>query len=559
MVSLLRFNDLETLNVHASGVGGAGLAVASRAGLPAVRGFVVPPQFLSDFLKKDGLATVVADSRAGGMEKNTEGVKAAFHGTRIQWGQEMDLVSGFRELASTVSLVTSTPLGTDAKALYASTEEEFLDCLKDCWLRWILSDFSNPKGSDLPAVLIREIPESDLSVEIRKKREGIHGKAVFGLPEGLADSSVSSDIFELNGEGNVIRMEKRTQEWQYLLGKFGPRRVPLATAFQKDEKLPKESVALLSPFIDTLQKAKKMSSFVLCFVGDGPMIYSSDLAPETGEVESSLPRRADSLRLTPKPELGFTLPADINAPIIATRLFVKLHDEKAFGSLREAYVEGMVITQDFIEKHKDWQKRAVSLSLDFNRRLRTATVVVETNQSKISELETFSKLSKQLSDSGINLVILLPGCRSSEDLARLSENIAEAMHDVPFKLWASMKYPSNMFFMDALAARSDVLALDLNSLGRLMMGITSGQDEGWLNYSLPVLHSALSSILKNALEFKKQVAVLSPKLVSAPSLLEYLVREQASILCVEPDELQTVRHIVASIEKRMLIERGMGR
>ena len=52
------------------------------------------------------------------------------------------------------------------------------------------------------------------------------------------------------------------------------------------------------------------------------------------------------------------------------------------------------------------------------------------------------------------------------------------------------------------------------------------------------------------------IAVLSKDLIAMPSLLEFLVRNGTEILCVVPRDLQTIQHIVASVEKRMLLETG---
>jgi len=67
---------------------------------------------------------------------------------------------------------------------------------------------------------------------------------------------------------------------------------------------------------------------------------------------------------------------------------------------------------------------------------------------------------------------------------------------------------------------------------------------------------ALEKALAQALASKKnRIAIISDDILSTPSLLEFLVRGGADILCPSPAELNTVRHIVASVEKRMLIER----
>jgi len=109
-------------------------------------------------------------------------------------------------------------------------------------------------------------------------------------------------------------------------------------------------------------------------------------------------------------------------------------------------------------------------------------------------------------------------------------------------------YPSNLYFMDSMAA--DAVALDADSLGRLMLGIEGGS---WADMSTQALERAIQPMLDSR---KCPVAVLARDMVSMPTFLEFLVRNRADIICIRPEELKTVRHIVASVEKRMVLERG---
>ena len=159
--------------------------------------------------------------------------------------------------------------------------------------------------------------------------------------------------------------------------------------------------------------------------------------------------------------------------------------------------------------------------------------------------------------------ILIPGIRSSEELAKEISTINSALEGlVPrAKMWVRIMYPSNLFFMDSLASNGDVLALDLDMLGRLMLG--GGEDGHWLIFSFKALEKALGEALLSVRNQKagssgmgSTIAVLSEDLVAMPSLLEFLVRNGTQILCVVPRDLHTIRHIVASVEKRMLLETG---
>jgi hypothetical protein len=102
-----------------------------------------------------------------------------------------------------------------------------------------------------------------------------------------------------------------------------------------------------------------------------------------------------------------------------------------------------------------------------------------------------------------------------------------------------------------MAKSADVLALDLDSLSRLMLG--GGEGGEWMLHAMPALETALEGAFSNK---PAAFAILSEDMVAMPSMLEFLVRRGADIICVRPPEIHTVKHIIASVEKRMLLEQG---
>ncbi|KYK29645.1 MAG: hypothetical protein AYK23_01560 [Candidatus Proteinoplasmatales archaeon SG8-5] len=173
----------------------------------------------------------------------------------------------------------------------------------------------------------------------------------------------------------------------------------------------------------------------------------------------------------------------------------------------------------------------------------------------MNELVEFSRDAQGLVGAGIELSLLLPGTRSIEEMKNAVNLVKRYWKGPKVKHWLPVRYPSNLFFMEELADNSDMFALDLDTFARLMLGATD-EDDDWVDYSLSVLRSAYSEMFMGASALDKNLAVLSPDLVGAPSLLEFLVREGAEILCVRAEEFSTVKHIVASIEKRLLLERS---
>lgn len=553
METVLSFNDLASLDQTTMGVGSAGLAVLARAGFFTVRGFVITPSVLLEFLKKEEVTRALAEYRASGQTgEDRERLRSVFNDERLLWSHEMDIVAGLRELGGAASLVATTHLGTDALPLYAGGEGELVAGVKGCWLRWIFSDGGELEGS-LPSVMARKVLDAETSMELRRKKNEITVRAVFGLPEGLDDSSVTPDVYVFNAVGELASMEQKAQEWQYVLGRRGPVRIAVDEEFRSEEKASGEMLKSLEGIMDALLSAKKVARCVVCFVDDKPIIYSGDLIPEaTKDMAMTIPHRDASLTLLPVSEVKRA--QEIHAPVIATKLFLKVDAEADVNAVGDIYVEGLIITNTFTS-NRGWPSRLVQLATEAKRRLNTSWITVELPDDDMDELVVFARSAQHLVEAGIEVALLLPGLRSREELRDTVALVNSHWKGPKIERWLPIKYPSNLFFMEALAENSETLALDLDTFARLMLGSTEAKD-GWVDYSLSVLRNAYAEIFMSASALDRKLAVLTPELVSAPSLLEFLVREGAEVLCVSAEEFHTVKHIVASIEKRLLLEQG---
>ncbi len=547
MESILRFNDLGCLNEGAAGSLGAGLAVFARADFPTVRGFVVTPLVFSDFLKKEEIraALDLYESGAEDPKESWRNVKAVFNRARIFWNHEMDILTSFRELDTTVSIVTTSKYGSSASPIYAHTGQDLLDGIKHCWLKWLRGNLEKLKQQEMPAVLVREIFDSEASVELRKKGQEIIARAVFGLPEGLQDPAVSGDIYEFKADGELERIEQREQKFQYIMRPQGPVKVEVDSEFSAEEKVTGEMLSSLGDIIKFMGEAQGIERCGICFVSSRPVICSAMLVSQKeGIVE--LPQRETSLTLMEKPRK--TPLQDIkHGPVVATKLFIVIDKPDDIGLLDDEYIEGMILSNNI--KSEDISE----IASEAKRRFKTSQIVIEMKPDGADEI---ASSVQEIIALEIEPGILIPGIRSSEELANAISTINSTLEGlVPrAKIWVRIMYPSNLFFMDSLAKNGDVLALDLDMLGRLMLG--GGEDGHWLIFSFKALEKALGEALASCSEMDSNIAVLSEDLVAMPSLLEFLVRNGTQIICVMPRDLQTIRHIVASVEKRMLLEAG---
>lgn len=547
MATILRFNDLECLNEGASGSLGAGLAVLARADFPTVRGFVVTPLVFSDFLKKEEIAAALNlyNSGAEDPKESWRNVKAVFRRARIIWNQEMDILTAFRELDATASIVTTSKFGVSASPIYASAGQDLLDGIKHCWLKWLKGNLDKLEQQDMPAVLIREIFDSETSLELRKKNQAIIARAVFGLPEGLNDSSISGDIYEFKPDGELERIEQRQQLFQYIMKAQGPAKIELDEEFQNEEKASGDMLTSLLPLRIFMNDNPGIERCGICFVSSRPVVCSAALVSQREDI-MELPQREQSLSLMEEKK---PTPISIiqHGPVVATKLFLNIEEPDDINRLTDEYVEGLMISKN-IELSEINQ-----IVSDAKRRFKTSQAIVEIQSE---EHEDIASTMREIMSHEVEAGILIPGIRSSEELTKVIGNINQALEGLAPKpkMWLRVMYPSNLFFMDTLASKADVLALDLDMLGRLMLG--GGEDGHWLIFSFQALEKALGEALEDCSKSNSSIAVLSEDLVAMPSLLEFLIRNGTQILCVQPQDIHTIRHIVASVEKRMLLESG---
>jgi len=546
MAIILRFNDLECLNEGAAGSLGAGLAAFARADFPTVRGFVVTPLVFSDFLKKEEIAAAIDLYKSGAEDpkESWKGVKAVFRRARIVWNHEMDILTAFRELNSTVSVVTTSKFGASASPVYASAGQDLLDGIKHCWLKWLKGNLEKLEQQDVPAVLVREIFDSETSMELRKKGQAIIARGVFGLPEGLNDSSISGDIYEFKPDDELERIEQRQQSYQYIMKAQGPAKIELDEEFQNEEKASGDMLASLLPLRMFIKENPGIERCCVCFVSSRPVVCSAMLVSERDDIKE-LPKREFSLSLMEQKK-----PTPISkiqhGPVVATKLFLSIEEPDDINRLGDEYIEGLIISKNIDDNDIS------QIISEAKRRFRTSQAVIEL---KNENLENTAGIMREIMGHEIEPGILIPGIRSSDELAKVINNLNMALEGLSPRpnLWVRIMYPSNLFFMDTLANRADVLALDLDMLGRLMLG--GGEAGHWLIFSFQALEKALGEALASC-SGKSSIAVLSEDLVAMPSLLEFLIRNGTEILCVKPGDVQTIRHIVASVEKRMLLEIG---
>jgi len=415
---------------------------------------------------------------------------------------------------------------------------------KHCWLAWLKSFSGGPDAGNLPAVIVREILDSEVSVELYRKGSGLKARAVFGLPEGLYDPAVSADILEFGQDGRLGRMEAKPQTQQFISGRQGPARVPVAPDFRSEAKVSAEMLPRLSQALDFMRQNPGITSVTVCFVSSRPVVYSAALSAARAAPAEIPPRDRSISLMEPPAKPGRSEPA----PVLAMRLYLTVSGPEDIAGLGETYADGVLVEGGAISR-QEWSGAFSSFAAEARRKLNAQEMVFEIKDLAQGTLKALAEACNAARFAGAKPAVLIPGIRSPEELAKTTRTIGAALPDaLRPSIWARVMYPSNLYFMDSMAA--DAVALDADSLGRLMLGIEGGS---WADMSTQALERAIQPMLDSR---KCPVAVLARDMVSMPTFLEFLVRNRADIICIRPEELKTVRHIVASVEKRMVLERG---
>ena len=548
MASVLNFSDLGCLNESASGSMGAGLASLVRAGFPVARGFVVTPIAFSDYLKKPEIAATLDLHRSGAEdpEASWRSVKALFGRVRMNWNHEMEILASNHAIGSTVSMTATSIHGAAAAPLYGSGGEDVLAGIKQCWLKWLRGNMGKLEDNNLPAVIVREVLDSEVSVELRKKGFDIHARAVFGLPEGLYDSTISGDVIEFGAEGKPDRTETRAQNYQFIMKDRGPAKVEISSDFTGEEKLSGEMMAGLNGIMSFMRETRGLVMCTVCFVDSRPVVCSAAMSSDAGSKPEIPPREQSISLLGPAKHPVQAAPA----PVVAARLFLSASGISDMGSIGDAYADGILATGIQLSA-PDVAKGVASFSAEAKRRFGASSFIIEVGETSAQAMGGLAGAFDAIMSNGMQPGLLIPGIRSTEELARTIRQIKSGLPAAAKpEIWLRVMYPSNLYFLDSLAGLADVLALDLNSLGKLMMGAEQGK---WVRHSAEALEKALGPVFASR---AKPIAVISEDLVSTPGLLEFLVRNGTDILCPGLSEMNTVRHIAASVEKRMLIEQG---
>lgn len=162
-----------------------------------------------------------------------------------------------------------------------------------------------------------------------------------------------------------------------------------------------------------------------------------------------------------------------------------------------------------------------------------------------------------------NVSLMIPFVRTVDELKEIRRIVEAAgfFRDPDFKFWMMVEVPSNVIQLDAfLDVGVDGVSIGSNDLTQLILGID--RDNAKLATSFDERHPAVLAAMEHVVATCRRRRVAVSICGQAPSVYpevtEALVRAGITSVSVNPDAVVNTRRLVASIERRILLD-GLSR
>lgn len=159
-----------------------------------------------------------------------------------------------------------------------------------------------------------------------------------------------------------------------------------------------------------------------------------------------------------------------------------------------------------------------------------------------------------------NVWVMVPFVRTVEEFKNCLKIMEEeGLRKGPdFRVWIMVEVPSTVLLIDKfIEAGIDGVSFGTNDLTMLILGIDrddASVQEIYDERNLSVLR-ALSHVIRLCREHNVTTSICGQAPSNYPEIVEFLVKEGATSLSVNPDKVIETRLLVASIERKILLER----
>lgn len=160
-----------------------------------------------------------------------------------------------------------------------------------------------------------------------------------------------------------------------------------------------------------------------------------------------------------------------------------------------------------------------------------------------------------------NVWVMLPFVRTTWEVERALKIMEEEglRRSRDFKVWIMAEVPSVVFLADEFSKLVDGFSIGSNDLTQLILG--ADRDSGilgrlgYFDERDPAVTRAIAHLIKVAHAHGRTVSICGQAPSVYPEFAEFLVREGIDSISVNPDVVARTRRLVASIERKIMLER----
>lgn len=162
-----------------------------------------------------------------------------------------------------------------------------------------------------------------------------------------------------------------------------------------------------------------------------------------------------------------------------------------------------------------------------------------------------------------NIWVMIPFCRTVEECEKVITIMKEeGLEKGPdFKVWLMAEIPSNIILADKFSKYVDGFSVGSNDLTMLILGADRDNDR------IAPIFDERDLAVKRAIHHLIEVAHKHGKTVSIcgqapsvyPDFTEFLIRSGIDSVSVNPDAVKSTKHLVAQVEKRIVLEKATGK
>ena len=160
-----------------------------------------------------------------------------------------------------------------------------------------------------------------------------------------------------------------------------------------------------------------------------------------------------------------------------------------------------------------------------------------------------------------NVWIMLPFVRTTWEVKRVLEIMKEEglERGRDLKVWLMAEVPSNVILADEFAKLCDGISIGSNDLTSLILGVDRDSailgELGYFDERDPAVLKAIEILVKKAHEHGITVSICGQAPSVYPEFTEFLIRIGIDSISVNPDAVVSTRKLVASVERKIMLER----